>query len=182
MPPALALAFYVGFLVCWLSCIHTFAKYFLQSSHAKSRPVAQTERQTACGFASGGWRGISEGKDVFYYSRHTAASSESTLFSCLQRTGHTLHGLNRDLQDSGLFPWVPFWAVRMGSDTEPCGLQLSQQTLAWRQPSPASSDANSCWHGWHSLPWGQLSTGRVHIDTPLGIQGFNSMDAWIQIQ
>lgn len=48
MTPALALAFDDWFRVCWLRCIRSSAKYFAQSSHTKSRPVVQADRQTGC--------------------------------------------------------------------------------------------------------------------------------------
>lgn len=60
MTPALALAFDDWFRVCWLCCIRSSAKYFSQSSHTKSGPVVQADRQTACicirGLAEHFWR------------------------------------------------------------------------------------------------------------------------------
>ena len=137
MPPALALAFDDWFLVCWLCCIRRSANYFLQSSHAKSRPVVQTERQN-CVCLRRGWQSISEGKDVFYYSCHSAVSSESTLFTCLQCAGHTSQGLNQDLRDGTVAGWVRGCL---------CGCRSGEWGPAATLSPAGSSSPSKRWHG-----------------------------------
>lgn len=90
-------------------------------------------------FVSGGWQSISEGKDVFYYSCHTAESSESTPFTCLPRTGLTSQALNQDLQDGAAAGWVRGCSCRCRS-----GESGPAATL-----SPAGSSSPS--RRWHSV-------------------------------
>ena len=90
---------------------------------------------------------------------------------------------------SGLFVQVLFWGVGTCSDVEPRGLQLSQQTLARCQPSPASSAPNSAWYGWQSAHAGVSCPQIDCTSTPCWGEGylivwmhgyrFNSMDMGI---
>lgn len=170
MTPALALAFDDWFRVCWLRCIRSSAKYFAQSSHTKSRPVVQADRQTGCicigGLAEHFWR---KGCVLLFmpccrvlrkHSRHLpTALNPSWLKSGLARWGCAWVGLR-------LFLRVPFWGVRTCSDMEPRGLQVSQQTLAQHQPSPASSAPNSSWCGWQSAHPGISCSQMERASTP----------------